>query len=356
MKNTRRTRRGLTVLEILVTLLVLVVLTSVALPALTGATCDELKNVSIRNLMTLNFAHMLYAADWNDRQVTWARDDLGVFGGDPVQYNVAHGCADPFDPGCQPPVVLGLDCDGTLHAYDLPQGAWAVQPINFPGPPNQSSAFDGIGSFRFPNARPFHDYVNGRVQDPVFYAPKDATVIEAVADCLDSKCEFDPACSPGWSSYALSPAAMFNPEVLSFNEPTHLYWRAPWDFAEGYESPSVSQAKYPAQKTRMIEHSWLQNPASPCNPDFSGCVPYYFNLAYHSVPMTLFYDGSVDGLSVSEAMRSEARVLVQADTPLWSRDTPFGSDGYFVSNGFDFSETSYHILTVDGIRGRDTLE
>ena len=356
MKYTARIRRGLTVVEVLVTLLGIVVLTSVALPSLTATTCDKLKNVSIGNLQKLNFAHALYAADWNDRQVTWTRDDLGVYDGDPVQYNLAHRCADPFDPGCQPPVVFGLDCDGTLHAYDLPQAAWAVQPINFPGPPHQDQSIAGIGTFRFPNARPFHDYVNGRVHDPVFYAPKDATVIEAVADCLDSKCEFDPACSPGWSSYALSPAAMFNPEVLSLNEPFLSYWRAPWDFADGYESPSVSQAKYPAQKTRMIEHSWLQNPPVPCSLALPGCEPYYFNQGFHSVPMTLFYDGSVDSLSVSEALDSQARLLVQSNTPLWSSDTPFGDAGYFIGSAYDFAQTSYHILTVDGIRGRDTLK
>ncbi len=55
-------------------------------------------------------------------------------------------------------------------------------------------------------------------------------------------------------------------------------------------------------------------------------------------------------------MRSEARVFAQTDTPLWSRDTPFGHDGYFIGSAFDFAETSYHILTVDGIRGRDTVK
>ena len=106
----------------------------------------------------------------------------------------------------------------------------------------------------------------------------------------------------------------------------------------------------------MIEHSWLQNPATPCNPSFTGCEPYYFNHAYHSVPMTLFYDGSIDSLSVSEAIRSEARLLIQTQQPLWSRDTPSGTVGYFTDTSFDFAQTSYHILTVDGIRGRDTLE
>lgn len=346
-------RRGSTIYEVLAALASIVVLGTLAVPAMTAKTCDDLKNVSIRNLQALHFAHVMYAADWNDRQVTWARDDLGAWDGDAVAYNEAHDCADPFDPGCQPPVVAGLDCDGILHSYDLPQQAWAIQPINFPGPPY--GAVTWVGSFRFPNARPFHDYLNGRVQDPVFYAPKDDTVLDQVAGCLDSECEFDPACNPGWSSYCLSPAAMLHPDVLAWNDDWDIYWRPPWDFDEGYESPTVSQAQYPALKTWMLEHSWLQNPPVPCNPSFPGCEPYYFNQGYYSVPMTLFYDGHVNGLSPYEAMRAEARTLAQAEQFLWSRDTPFGDEGYFILDGSDATETAFHILTIDGIRGRDTV-
>lgn len=358
MKSTYRSQHGLTILEVLVVLLVLVMLTGLALPAITATTCDKFKNVSIRNLQSLHFAHTLYALDWNDRQVTWARDDLGAFDGDVQAYNRAHGCKDPFDPGCQPPVVAGVDCGGTLQAFDFPQGAWAVQPINFPGPPNQSQSVAGLGSFRVPNARPFHEYVNGRFFDPTFYAPKDAPVFEQVLPLFEQDCEFvaEGADLVLSSSYVLSPAAMFHPSVLSLDPGTGLFWRAPWEFAQGYESPSVSQARYPDRKSRMIEHNWLQNPAEPCNPSFAGCVPYFFNHSSFSVPMTLFYDGHVNGLSPSEAIRSEHRVFAQTGNRLWTRDTPFGANGYFVENAYDFAQTSFHILTIDGILGRDTLE
>ncbi|MHC4127608.1 MAG: hypothetical protein ACYTE6_11125 [Planctomycetota bacterium] len=347
--------RGHTLFELLAVLLALVVLMGATLPMLKAMACDDMKAVSIKNLQTLHIAQVMYAADWDDRQVTFARDDLGAYNGDPVAYNIAQGCQDPFDEGCQPPVVAGLDCDGTLQAYDLPGGAFAIQPIGFPGGPG----VEAWGSFRMPNMRPLHDYVNGRYHDPTFYAPKDRVVMAGVQDCLDSDCEFDLACSPGWSSYCFSPAAMFHPDVLGSNPDSGgLYWRAPWSFTEGYQSPTVSQAEYPAQKTRMLEHSWIQNPAAWCNPAFSGCEPYYFNHGYFSIPMTLFFDGHVAGLSVSEAMRSDARMLAQTDgeVPLWSRDTPFGGNGYLIADGYDFAQTSFHILTVDGIRGRDTLE
>ncbi len=40
---------------------------------------------------------------------------------------------------------------------------------------------------------------------------------------------------------------------------------------------------------------------------------------------------------------------------LWHRGTPFGADGYVISSGFDFVPLSHHVLTTDGILGRDTL-
>ena len=41
---------------------------------------------------------------------------------------------------------------------------------------------------------------------------------------------------------------------------------------------------------------------------------------------------------------------------LWSKDTPWDDDGYLIQYGYDEAETSFHILTTDGIRGRDILE
>jgi hypothetical protein len=109
----------------------------------------------------------------------------------------------------------------------------------------------------------------------------------------------------------------------------------------------------------MLEHHWLQNTHAECNPNFQpgswdGCEPYYFNHGYESAPMTLFYDGHVEGLGVSEAQAGDNRSNNQVGYGLWSRDTPFGTDGYLISDSWDFlTETSYHILTTDGILGRD---
>ena len=40
---------------------------------------------------------------------------------------------------------------------------------------------------------------------------------------------------------------------------------------------------------------------------------------------------------------------------LWHRGTPFGENGFFIDTGYDGAPLSHHILTTDGILGRDTL-
>ena len=123
----------------------------------------------------------------------------------------------------------------------------------------------------------------------------------------------------------------------------------------GYRVPSFGHVKYPTLKTHMLEHHWLQNTKVGCNDSFLGCEPYFFNHSYRSMPVTLFYDGSVRLAGVLEAMSADRRHQRQAGYGLWSRDTSVGEDGYLVADGYDFAATSVHILTTDGVRGRDVL-
>jgi prepilin-type N-terminal cleavage/methylation domain-containing protein len=69
------------------------------------------------------------------------------------------------------------------------------------------------------------------------------------------------------------------------------------------------------------------------------------------------YDGSVRLMSVLEAMSSDHRAQRQSSDgeDLWTRDTPFGADGYLIPASYDFADSSFHILTTEGVRGRDTL-
>ncbi len=177
-----------------------------------------------------------------------------------------------------------------------------------------------------------------------------------------------PGQGPIWTTYCLSPAALFSPDVLSLNRQTQEYYTDPWELPGGHRTPTMGSIRYPTLKTHMLEHPWLQNVRRVCNPAFSGggfeddCEPYYFNHGFESTPATLFYDGHVRLMGTQEALNANRRHLGQTEIGLWSIDTPFGggyapSDegGYFMEFGYDFTATSYHILTIDGALGRDTL-
>ena len=88
----------------------------------------------------------------------------------------------------------------------------------------------------------------------------------------------------------------------------------------------------------------------------NGCEPYYFNHGWDSAPAALFYDGHVETIGVSEAVHADRRVREQTHNPnlgLWSMDTGWGASDYLSDYAHDQVETSFHILTTDGIRGRD---
>jgi hypothetical protein len=127
----------------------------------------------------------------------------------------------------------------------------------------------------------------------------------------------------------------------------------------------------------MLEHHWLQGRKKACNPAFPdgtylGCQPYFFNHAWESSPVTLFYDGHIEQLGARDAVRMNARVVMQTGGTtghgLWSKDCTgmtapsypmddgtYVTGGYYMGQGIssDWTSTSYHILTIDGIRGRD---
>ncbi len=356
-----RNPAGFTILELLVVVLIVAMLLAVALPVIGKVRGDAGVQESMANLVTLDVAHVLYAADWNGRQVTWVVDDLAFYGS-VANYNKAHGdCNSPFDESCHPPVIWGWGCNGWLYSYPMNNSIfhWAVEPINFPGDPGFGS---GFGSFRYANVKAFHDYVTGRVYEETFYAPNDTVVMASAEPLFGEPCEFNPEGNPPiWISYALSPAAMFHPDVMRSNAAGG--WQDPWSIDHGFESPGLFQALYPDLKTHMIEHNWYQNPPAECNRDFDpdfgtyNCEPYYFNHGIDSTPVTLFYDGHVRLLPNTEVFAADQQILKQtgAEDGLWHRGTPFGEDGYYISAGFDGVPLSHHILTTDGILGRDTI-
>ncbi|MCA9285621.1 MAG: hypothetical protein KDA22_10415, partial [Phycisphaerales bacterium] len=72
--------------------------------------------------------------------------------------------------------------------------------------------------------------------------------------------------------------------------------------------------------------------------------------------VTLFFDGHVSAASTADAMDADQRASNDSGHGLWSRDTPLGANGYYGSIAYDWVvDTSYHVLTIDGILGRDFL-
>ena len=129
----------------------------------------------------------------------------------------------------------------------------------------------------------------------------------------------------------------------------------PCDFPGGFRSPPVGMASYPDLKMRAWEHEWLQNSPAELNPAFTTETPYYFNHSPQSAPATLMFDGSVRIFSANEAIQSSQRVVKQGGCELWINDW-CGND-YFEagSHGFPEEETSFGMLTREGIKGKDTI-
>jgi prepilin-type N-terminal cleavage/methylation domain-containing protein len=367
MKKTR----GFTIIELLVVISIIALLVGILLPAVGKARDNARVAVSRNNIRQIATALHTYSADWADRQYTPARDTLGAYGSVGNYNQQVYGGGEdspdlPIRYTVHPPIMWGWGPEGWMWCYVMSSSGhhWAVEAINFTG----GAAY--FGWFRFPQTKAIHSYLGGRAFDKVFYAPKDRLSLAAVEPCMDNPGEVPgnddidgdgaPDCNPPiWTTYCLSPASMWGMGVM--RNPVEGGFQDPWSLPSGLRCPSMSQIKYPTLKTHLLEHQWLQNVEVECNPAFDpfasvlDCEPYYFNHALTSQPVTVFYDLHIQTMSAHEAMLADRRHDEQVGYGLWSRDTPFGANGYFIDIGYDFAATSFHILTTDGALGRDIL-
>ncbi len=364
-------RKGFTIIELLVVVSIIALLFGLLLPAISKARDGALINVAKNNIRQIGTALATYAADWSDRQVTYVRDNLGLYGGDVHKYSEAIYGENQGGFKAHPPMIVGWawangEYSGPWGVFSNTANRPGFQALNFPDSPLGGNGVAGHGWFRHGHQRkPMHDYLNGRFHDPVYYSPKDRMILDRIETCFEMPGEYILGSSNGglgpddcmmwinYSSYCMSPAALFSPQAFSDNG-EGIYWTPPWKLPAGYKVPSYGQAAYPALKTQLVEFRWLQGTKVPCNGSFFGCEPYYYNHSFESRPVTLFYDNSVRLMSVTEAMQSDRRAEYQTGVGLWTRDTSFGDDGFFISDGYDYASSSFHTLTTEGIRGRDT--
>jgi type II secretory pathway pseudopilin PulG len=360
--------RAFTIVELLVVVSIIALLVALLLPTIARARDKALTTQSLANLRGLAAANESYATDWQGRQYTATPDDVGLANGDCSQYLAQIACP--------PQQLIGWDTfglwgyfigsSGKCAQYDWPEACynWVVYlPMQFGTAANPGGG-NSFGSFRIPGIQSFCEYVNGRFYDPALYAPKDVVPLANVSKYFSSAAQFSfDGVHYEDSSYCWSPAAMYHPQVFGRSSANDNMdgnsnansgdFRHPNTLPAGFRSPPVSRCRYPSLKTRMIEHSWLQNrPAQLVNHHFGGNkTPWFFNHGYNSAPASLFFDGHVELVGCQRAMQAEERA-----GRLWSRGTPLGTNGYYGAQSFDFLvKTSFHILTVDGIEGRDVL-
>ncbi|MEM7229004.1 MAG: type II secretion system protein [Planctomycetota bacterium] len=360
----KQSTRGFTIVELLVVVSIIALLVGILLPAIQKARDQALVTKSQANLRNIATAHATYAGEWNDRQFTMIPDNFGRYGTD---YGEALSNFQSENGTDIPWAVLGYTGMFIWGLNTANPGSYT--PIDFDNP-------DWFGAFRIIQPRGFSRYMNGRFYDSVFYAPKDRVVLDLAEPLFQNPGEFiDPDEVEGadivWSSYCTSPAGMYSPDVYSENNGNGVYWSDPFGLPAGFRSPSFGQAQFPTLKTHVIEHHWLQQQNKQCSPfvaggTYDGCEPFYFNHSIVSSPVCLFYDGHIDQIGTQQADKAHKKVRAQSEdgVGLWTADTPMGgvddtpdftrgSGGYFNADAEDWTNVNFHILTRDGIKGRD---
>ncbi len=293
-------------------------------------------------LAVLAQAHACYAADWNERQWSALPYDVGQFNNPCATY-----------PACVPQQLLGFDTNNAMWGFYLGSGSCA--PFGYPGScanwPNYVPLdFTAArGAFRGPNVVGFREYVSQRFYAPEWYAEDDPGYGVASTH-FDAPYEFTFSFQLNnyrESSFCLSPAALFNPGV--FRARADGGYQSPTQFADSMRTPSVTQCTHPSLKTRMCEYGWFRNaPAEGLS----------FTAGLASAPYTLFFDGSVASVRMSDAQAQDFSVYDQSPTDdgLWTRETPYQKDGWNpLGDRIDGQASGFHILTRDGILGRDLL-
>lgn len=346
-------------------------------------------------------AMQTYASDHNDRQFTAAPDNLAS--GDRTGMDIEDAIDEVSVGGAYPWGVRLGEYEGSGVIYFISIDPWyggetgGVAPYCFQsGLTTSSTGKAGYGVWRYPNAMQVAEYMEGMTLHGAYFAPKDTVPLKVIEDCDDLAGSYCPttgmveAVGTGTaaitsnlmaipSSYCISPAMMYNPSVYQYNIAAGQRPTDPMELPRGFKPPSIDQARFPAHKSWLMEHNWLQNlSANECsrrlvgswflNGDgcYDGCEPSHYNAHPDSEPVTVFADGATMTYSLNDFIIDDELSKENNDPwdtqGLWLRNLgSFGFDngsslGYFSeANEIVGVRWSGHTHTKFGIRGRDKI-
>jgi len=368
-----RLKKGFTIVELLVVVSIIALLIAILLPAIGKARDAALVTQSLGNLRNLTAACSAYGADYNDRQFTAVPDETGQYGN-----FYQDACNNLTRQQCIPQFILGWDSNGGLWGY------WCKgQPARCAGWPGGGCGNFEIyqacnfwspfftGAWQISNCKAFNSYVNGKYYDKVFWAPKDKITLAPIEKYFQQPLEF------GYTNgdyanptYCWSPAAMWSPDVCSFdrrNQGSSSIGPAPTSttMSGAFKSPAAGLAQYPSLKWRMWEHQWLQNmEGGEINPAFNTPTPWFYNHGYNSAPAIMCFDGHTQVAAIAGVQQDDDLTASQRKSGLPPACLDVGlyfkGNGYYNTAAYDMLTTgcgavNAGVLTVDGILGRDML-
>ena len=381
--------RGICLTECVAVAASFAITTAIIIPAAGSLNRGSMESDALGRIRRLSQAHSFYATDFDDRVITHTVDDLTSFGSNmssAIQswdsWNASQ--EEPYYPNpdfpdstSHPGLRLGWgssDCvaDPDVQSYYVYQpqfnsaNATLLSPIYLSGP---LAWLHGIGSYQQTNCRGFRAYVGQKYYTRTFYSPLDYGAMEvlergqgpaaylprAIPDCDVEYLNLPPGSFgtlPLFSSFSISPALLFNPEILG----KERLITDPFTTEDGLNTPSFSQCRHPQLKTE-----WLQEYASYTAACGGSASPFRRSLACGQVshirknttPIpTAFMDGSTSLTTNSQFERDNRRVLRQErihKAGLWHE-----FEG--LNQTYGTRILTRHLLTVDGILGRDLLD